>query len=112
MMMDLKEEPIIVNHTKEILNLHPEIDILKIILKEERSLRGVMEGQIICLNQDLQMTKDRLLLTREKLEDTKDELIETKSVIEALESQQILSINELEEMRNRNMEFQVKALGD
>ena len=58
------------------------------------------------------MTKDRLLLTREKLEDTKDELIETKSVIEALESQQILSINELEEMRNRNMEFQVKALGD
>ncbi|KAI4332059.1 hypothetical protein L6164_016998 [Bauhinia variegata] len=103
--MEWKHEPRMVQHTEEILNLHLELDILKIILKEERSLRGLLEEQTAYLNQDFQMAKDKLLLTSKQLEDTQYELRETKSVIEALESQQILSINEMEDIRNKNCRY-------
>lgn len=104
-MMEVKHEHQMAKHTEDILNLHLELDILKIILKEERSLRGSMEEQTTCLSQNFQMAKDEILQTKKQLEETKDELKETKSVIEALESQQILSIDEVEEIRNKNSHY-------
>lgn len=101
-MMGKCYEPHMLKHTEDILNLQLELDIIKIILREERTFRGILEEQTTCLNRDFQMAKDKLLLTSKQLEDAQDELKETKSVIEALESQQILSIKEIEEMRNKN----------
>ncbi|XP_015944937.1 kinesin-like protein KIN-12D isoform X1 [Arachis duranensis] len=91
--------------TEDILNLQLELDIMKIILKEERTFRALLEEQKSSLKQDLQMEKDKLLLKSKLLEDSDNELKEAKSVIEALESQQILSIQEIEEMRNKNNDY-------
>jgi kinesin family protein 15 len=51
------------------------------------------------------MEKDKLLLTNKQLEDANNELKVTKSVIEALESQQVLSIKEIEDMQNKNNNY-------
>lgn len=103
--MPAKHEPQMLIQTDDILDLHLELDIIKIILKEERTLRGKLEEQTTCLNHDFLMAKDKLLLTSKQLEDANNELKDTKSVIEALESQQILSIKEIEELRNKNRHY-------
>ncbi|KAG5063028.1 hypothetical protein JHK85_004211 [Glycine max] len=103
--MGVKHETHLSQHTDDILNLQLELDIINVILKEERSFRGILEEQKICLNKDFMMAKDKLEQTSKQLEDAKDELGEAKSVIEALELQQILSIKEIEEMRNKNSHF-------
>ncbi|CAJ1939382.1 unnamed protein product, partial [Sphenostylis stenocarpa] len=54
---------------------------------------------------DFFLEKERLKQTSKQLEDANDELKEAKSVIEALESQQILSIKEIEEIRNKNNHY-------
>jgi kinesin family protein 15 len=51
------------------------------------------------------MEKDKLLLANKQLEDANNELKVTKSVIEALESQQVLSIKEIEDMQNKNNNY-------
>ncbi|KAA8545899.1 hypothetical protein F0562_020650 [Nyssa sinensis] len=73
-----------------------------IILKEERSSRGEIEQRALCLNRDFELAKGKALMITKQCEDVKEELREAKSVIEALESQQILSINEMEDLRNSN----------
>ncbi|XP_020206450.1 kinesin-like protein KIN-12D [Cajanus cajan] len=88
----LKHETQVLKHTEDILNLQLELDIIKVILKEERTFRGLLEDQTTCLNQEFLMAKDKLKQTSKQLEDTNDDLKEAKSVIEALESQHILSI--------------------
>ncbi|KAL3033288.1 hypothetical protein AAZX31_02G129700 [Glycine max] len=103
--MGVKHETHLSQHTDDILNLQLELDIINVILKEERSFRGILEEQKTCLNKDFMMAKDKLEQTSKQLEDAKDELGEAKSVIEALELQQILSIKEIEEMRNKNSHF-------
>ncbi|RDX99717.1 Kinesin-like protein KIN-12D, partial [Mucuna pruriens] len=103
--MGVKHETQMLKHTDDILNLQLELDIMKVILKEERTFRGILEEQTTCLNQDILMAKDKLTQTSKQLEDANDELKEAKSVIEALESQQILSISEIEEMRNKNSHY-------
>ncbi|KAK4258730.1 hypothetical protein QN277_005145 [Acacia crassicarpa] len=100
-----RSETPVAQHTEDILNLQLESDILKIILKEERSLRGLMEEQTAFLNKNLQMEKGELLQTKKQLHEAKDELKETKSVIEALESQQILSFDETEALKNKNSDY-------
>ncbi|XP_027348323.1 kinesin-like protein KIN-12D [Abrus precatorius] len=100
-----KHESQMLKHTDDILNLHLELDIVKIILKEERIFRGILEEQTACLNRDFQLAQDKLMLTSKQLEDANDELKEAKSVIEALESQQILSIKEKDGMRNKNSHY-------
>ncbi|KAK7252061.1 hypothetical protein RIF29_35766 [Crotalaria pallida] len=100
-----KHESQMLNQKEDILNLQLELDIIKVILKEEKTSRGFLEEQTMCLNRDFQMVKDKLLLTSKQLEGVQDELKETKSVIEALESQQILSIRDLEAMRNKNNHY-------
>ncbi|XP_054777208.1 kinesin-like protein KIN-12D isoform X2 [Prosopis cineraria] len=104
-MMEGRNALPIAKHTEDILNLHLELDILKIILKEERCLRGLMDEQTTCLNKSLEMAKGEILQTRKQLEEAKGELKETKSVIEALESQQILSFDEMEDIKNKNSDF-------
>ncbi|XP_014508802.1 kinesin-like protein KIN-12D [Vigna radiata var. radiata] len=103
--MGVKHETQMLNHTEDVLNLQLELDIMKVILKEERTFRGIFEEQTTYLNQDLFMTKDSLKQTSKQLEDANNELKEAKSVIEALESQQILSIKEIEEIRNENSHY-------
>ncbi|XP_024966064.1 kinesin-like protein KIN-12D [Cynara cardunculus var. scolymus] len=74
--------------TKEVLDLQLELDILKIILKEERLTHGETVEKALSLSRDL-----------------KEELQEAKSVIEALEIQQLVSINELEDLKNSNKQY-------
>ncbi|KAL7002771.1 hypothetical protein U1Q18_003927 [Sarracenia purpurea var. burkii] len=92
-------------HTEEVMNLQLEVDILKIILKEERSSRAETQVRELCLSRDLELTKEKILSITRQCEDVKEELKEAKSVIEALESQQILSINEMEDLRNSNRHY-------
>ncbi|XP_027191010.1 kinesin-like protein KIN-12D isoform X2 [Cicer arietinum] len=100
-----KHEPQLLKHTDDTLDLHLELDIMKIILKEERTFRGILEERTACLNHDILVEKDKLLLANKQFEDANNELKVTKSVIEALESQQILSIKEIEEMKNKNKHY-------
>lgn len=83
---------------EEILDLQMEVDILKIILKEERSSRGEVEERTMCLKRDLELAKEKLVSVSIQGEDA-------KLVIEALESQQILAISEMEELRKSNTHY-------
>ncbi|KAJ0010551.1 hypothetical protein Pint_34482 [Pistacia integerrima] len=77
----------------------------------ERSSRVEIEERETCLNRDLELAKDQLLLMCKQYEDADRELKDAKSVIEALESQQILSINEMEDLR-RSKSHYVKCLSE
>ncbi|KAJ4963751.1 hypothetical protein NE237_023690 [Protea cynaroides] len=85
-------------HTEEIMNLQLELDILRIILQEERSSRNEVEERILCMGRDLESAKERCLQISKQFEDA-------KILIEALESQHILSINELEDLRDSNSHY-------
>ncbi|OMO74183.1 Semialdehyde dehydrogenase, NAD-binding protein [Corchorus capsularis] len=96
---------------EQIMDLQLELDILKIILQEEKASHCEVEQRANCLTRDLEMAKDKLLLLSNQVEDANSELKEAKLVIEALESQQILSINEIEDLRKNNSHF-VKLLSE
>ncbi|XP_024021248.1 kinesin-like protein KIN-12D isoform X2 [Morus notabilis] len=100
--IESKHESMMTKNAEEIVNLQLELDILKIILKEERSSSGKVEERVTCLNSELELAKEELFSISKHYDDAKTELEEAKSVIEALESQQILSINEMEDLRNSN----------
>ncbi|OVA15456.1 Kinesin [Macleaya cordata] len=89
----------ILKHIEDIMNLQLELDILKIILEEERSSRMKVEQRALCLGDDLEKTKESYSQISKQFEDAKNELKDARSVIEALESQQILSMNELEDLK-------------
>ncbi|CAH1450375.1 unnamed protein product [Lactuca virosa] len=95
----IKDE-ILANNTKEILDLQLEVEILKIILKEERSIHVE--------------TDEKFLLITKQCENLKEELQEAKSVIEALEIQNLVSINELEDLKNinNNQYSEITSLND
>ncbi|KAL5562494.1 hypothetical protein UlMin_032241 [Ulmus minor] len=97
-----KHEAMMIKHAEEIVNLQLELDILKIILKEERSSGGKMEDTAMCLHRDLELAKEKLFQISKEYGDAKCELKEAKSVIEAIESQQIMTINEMEDLRKSN----------
>lgn len=78
-------------NTEEVMNLELEADILKIILKEERSSHAEMEEKVLLLSKQCQ--------------DANNKLNNAMAVIEALESQQILSIHEMEDLKNSNNHF-------
>ncbi|XP_038901859.1 kinesin-like protein KIN-12D [Benincasa hispida] len=96
------DDPLLEKHDEEILNLQMELDVLKIILNEGMLSHREVDEKVICLNKDLQNAAKDLLQMNEQCEAVGRELEEAKSIIEALESQQILSINEIEELRNSN----------
>lgn len=91
--------------TEEIVDLQLELDILKIILKEERSCSFEAEEKALSLCRDLELSEGKVLLITEQCQAIKKELEEAKSVIEALESQQILSIKETEDLKHRNSRY-------
>lgn len=100
--VESKHAPMVAEDAEQILNLQLELDILKIILKEEKSCSGEMEERLTGLSRELEIAIEEASLTRKHYGDTKRELEEARSVIEALESQQILTINEAEELRSSN----------
>ncbi|KAL4581238.1 hypothetical protein LXL04_017448 [Taraxacum kok-saghyz] len=75
-----------VNKLEEVMNLQLESDILKMILKEKTSC--------------IKSTEEKHILIMKQYEDMKQELDLAKSVIEALETQQLASIHELEALGN------------
>lgn len=82
-----------------------ELDILKVLLQEERAAKVVSEETTICLSRDLEMMTEKLLSKTKLYEEVNSELNEAKSIIEALESEQVLSINELEGLKNSNKQY-------
>ncbi|PKI50228.1 hypothetical protein CRG98_029301, partial [Punica granatum] len=90
---------------EEIVELQLELDILKILLQEERVSRVESEERAICLSRDLEMMTEKLSSTTKLFEEVNSELHEAKSVIQALESEQVLSINELEDLKNSNNQY-------
>ncbi|VFQ78322.1 unnamed protein product [Cuscuta campestris] len=91
-----------INLSDKIIDLQLELDILKILLHEEKSSRNEAEERALSLNRDLESTKDQIFLLSKQYKDVQDELKGAKSIIEALESQQIQAINEAEDLRNSN----------
>ncbi|KAK9691156.1 hypothetical protein RND81_09G179600 [Saponaria officinalis] len=87
---------------EELVNLELELDILKIILKEEKQSRGKLEELASSLARDAQMAEQQVYCISKQHEDAEANLAEAKSVIHALESQQQLSFTEIEDLKNRN----------
>ncbi|GLU02988.1 hypothetical protein SLE2022_202120 [Rubroshorea leprosula] len=96
-------------NAEQIMDLQLELDILKIILQEERSSYCRVEERAKCMTRDLELAEEKLLVMSKQFEDINNELREAKTVIEALESQQILSINEMKDLKKSNSHY-VKLL--
>ncbi|XP_011088306.1 kinesin-like protein KIN-12D [Sesamum indicum] len=96
----------LVKHAEEILDLQLELDILKTILQEERSYHGETEEMAKSVNRELQLSKEKVISVTKQYEKVQEELKNVKLVIEALESQQIHSIHEIEDLRNSNVQFE------
>ncbi|XP_047340595.1 kinesin-like protein KIN-12D isoform X2 [Impatiens glandulifera] len=92
----------IAQHSEELVDLQLELDILKIVLREERSSYVEMEEKEKDFHRDLELVNRKLLLMTEQYENVKAEHKDATTVIEALESQQLLSIHEIEDLRNKN----------
>uniref|UniRef100_A0A453JU26 Uncharacterized protein n=1 Tax=Aegilops tauschii subsp. strangulata TaxID=200361 RepID=A0A453JU26_AEGTS len=90
------------DNTEDILNLQLELDILKTILAEERTVRGEVEERTTTLSDELKAANLRILQACKQSDAIESELNDARSVIEALESQQILLINELDELKKNN----------
>ncbi|XP_074292924.1 kinesin-like protein KIN-12D isoform X2 [Silene latifolia] len=90
---------------EELVNLELELDILKIILKEEKQSRWEMEELASSLTRDVQSAEQQVACISKQLKDAEVDLAETKSVIQALESQQLLSTAEIEDLKNHNLEL-------
>ncbi|KAJ8441930.1 hypothetical protein Cgig2_020075 [Carnegiea gigantea] len=95
----------VVMHAEDILTLELELDILKILLREERLSRGELEEMGSSLIKDVQLADERTLFLSKQCEDATQDLNESKSVIEALESQQLLMIEEIEDLKNQNNRY-------
>ncbi|KAL8554411.1 hypothetical protein ACS0TY_002561 [Phlomoides rotata] len=86
-----------------IMDLQLELDILKIILQEERSHHSEREES---LNSELQLSKEMIASVTKGYEKVQEELTNAKLVVEALESAQLQSINEIEDLRNSNVRYE------
>uniref|UniRef100_A0A0E0MP56 Kinesin motor domain-containing protein n=1 Tax=Oryza punctata TaxID=4537 RepID=A0A0E0MP56_ORYPU len=92
-------------NTDDILNLQLELDIIKTILAEERTTRAEVEKRITCLGDELKAANIHILQTCRQSETMQRELSDARSVSEALESQQIMLINELDELKESNQQI-------
>ncbi|KAI3446035.1 hypothetical protein Pfo_002700 [Paulownia fortunei] len=93
-------------NAEDIMDLQLELDILKIILQEQRSYHAETEEMTKSVNRELQLSKEMVISVTKEYEKVQEELNNAKLVIEALESQQIQSINEIEDLRNSNVHFE------
>ncbi|XP_015163781.1 phragmoplast orienting kinesin 2 isoform X1 [Solanum tuberosum] len=98
-----KEE--MMEHIEEIMDLQLELDILKVIIQEERLHHNELQQHAQSMMQDRDSSKEQLLLVTQKCEDVHAELGEAKSIIEALESQHLLAITEVDDLRNSNSRY-------
>ncbi|KAK8458483.1 hypothetical protein SEVIR_3G388200v4 [Setaria viridis] len=89
---------------EELLNLQLELDVLKTILVEERTSRAEVEEKSACLGDELQSANTRIIQACKRNEALERKLNDSGSVIEALESQQIILINELDQLKNNNQQ--------
>nr|CAD1841377.1 unnamed protein product [Ananas comosus var. bracteatus] len=89
---------------EEILNLQLELDILKAILAEEKTIRIEAEERASNVDNKLKVANERALQFSRQQEVVECELHNARSVIEALESQHILLINELERLRENTFQ--------
>ncbi|CAN6338767.1 unnamed protein product [Urochloa humidicola] len=89
---------------EELLNLQLELDVLKTILVEERTSCAEVEKKSACLRDQLQSANIRIVQACERNEALERKLNNSGTVIEALESQQILLIDELDELKNNNQQ--------
>ncbi|KAM0906318.1 hypothetical protein ACQ4PT_016828 [Festuca glaucescens] len=94
----------LMGNTEDILTLQLELDILKSILAEERTSRGEVEERTTILGDELKAANLRILQACKQSDAIGSELDDARSVIEALESQQILLINELDELKENNQQ--------
>ncbi|CAN0878998.1 Kinesin-like protein KIN-12D [Linum grandiflorum] len=100
-----------VNQVEEVLHLQLELDIVKIILAEERSSKEEAVENSSSLTRALDLAKEKLLVLTQHFDDVSQELKETKLVVEALESDQIRAMTEIEELSKNNSHY-VKLLRD
>uniref|UniRef100_A0ACD5XRF6 Uncharacterized protein n=1 Tax=Avena sativa TaxID=4498 RepID=A0ACD5XRF6_AVESA len=91
-------------NTEDMLNLQLELDILKSILAEERTARREVGERTTILGDELKSANLRILQACKQSDAIESELNGARSVIEALESQQILLINELDELKENNQQ--------
>ncbi|CAL1372500.1 unnamed protein product [Linum trigynum] len=92
----------LVNHAEEILHLQLELDILKIIFVEERSSKEEAEVKARTFSAELEVAKESFLVLNKQFHDVAHVLKETKLVLEALESDQMLAISDIEKLREDN----------
>ncbi|KAI3753210.1 hypothetical protein L2E82_25256 [Cichorium intybus] len=93
------------NTEEEVINLQMEVEILKIILKEEQSIHQEIEEKALCSSSNLKLTEEKFSLITKQYENLQEQLQEAKSVIQALEIQNLVSINEIEDLKNNNNHF-------
>ncbi|GJM95301.1 hypothetical protein PR202_ga12018 [Eleusine coracana subsp. coracana] len=103
-MEDCSDEGLIM--IEDLLNLELELDIFKAVLAEERTARAQAENRSSSLADKLHAANLHSLQAYEQSEAMEKELNHAKSVIEALESQQIMLINESEELKKNNQQSQ------
>ena len=86
----------------DILSLQLELDIIKTILVEEIKARAEIEVRTSALGDELKAANLHILEAYRQKEDKEMELNSAKSVIDALESQQIILINEVDELKKNS----------
>ncbi|CAA6667488.1 unnamed protein product [Spirodela intermedia] len=87
------------NQSEQIVHLQLELDILKTIFEEERGSRAKLEERGSSEKNKLLMAEERVMEISKHYENAKNELRDARSIIDALESQQLLLITELDELR-------------
>ncbi|KAL7118896.1 hypothetical protein ACP275_02G029800 [Erythranthe tilingii] len=91
---------------ENIMDLQLELDILKIILQEERLHHAEAEEMAKSVNREFQLSKETVASVTKEYDEVQEELKNVKLVFEALESQQIQLINEIENLKNSNVHYE------
>ncbi|CAA0807566.1 Phragmoplast orienting kinesin 2 [Striga hermonthica] len=90
-------------NAEDIMDLQLELDIVKIILHEQRSSHTEAEAIAKSLNRELHLSKQMVISVSKDYERVQEELTNAKLVIEALESQQLQLMNEIEDIKSSNV---------
>eukprot|EP01018_Ginkgo_biloba_P015827 Gb_22755 [translate_table: standard] len=100
-----REQELEMRHSEEIMQLQLELESVETVLEEERVSRKDAEDRALQFSHELEAASGRCLQLTTDLEAALAKVDDGKSVIEALESQQLFSINELENLQEKNKEF-------
>ncbi|CAN6449393.1 unnamed protein product [Victoria cruziana] len=96
------EDDIVVKYSTDVINLHLELDSVKVMLEEERSCRLEVEKQLFDLCEEFEKENNQHLMINEKLRKTEKELNDNRKIIEELESQNLILLNDLENLKVQN----------